>query len=650
MMTNVATNAGRKVNEQIARYLENPVGSSQRAAAVREVIKPMAKAKRKRSAAQIAATKRMLAAAAAKRAGHEELEENPKMATKKAGKKTGKKKAAKKKAAKKKAASKKPAKRAAAKKTGKSSKQKRKRKAKAGGVATGWGAAYAAGAAAARAAKPAKKRGKKKAAAKKGKSRKAKTQRSQGKAHIVKLKGAPKVQYVEIVEKKKAKKRKGGSKKKLMENPFALAPVASVGTFGGLFENPIGPLSKDSLVGFGWAAAGTAIGLTGARLTDRFVATMAPGKSKSGVEGKHAWYGRDAAAMINRRPGALRYGVQAGGALAGMVAAYATRNVRVLPWLFGGLALGYGSNLLLMALEWAILPKILKGDTTKPETMTSGLGGLGNRLLPMEQDYVQDALDKQLEDWSTIADLAASQANEKPVAPSPLATPQSAYTLGEGSGGPTGPLSQAVSGLIPTGRVGECASCRGNGGCYSNCPEIQSCGPCANGGGGQDDGGNQCEYTVQPDDDLQTLLDATGVTVSEIEALNGGRPAQQVWQAGNTVVLPYAACVEVVRRLPPPVRQRIPVQPERPYEPPPVVNREPVREPVQPTIPAEPLRPVDRSPSLVRANMPLIPVPSLTDVPVMTAVRSTPTIAGVPTSDAEKERRLRGIGRDDRDD
>lgn len=640
MMTGNATNTGRKVNERIARYLENPVGTSQRAMAVREVI--MAKAKRKRSAAQIAATQRMLAAAAAKRAGREELEEleeleeNPKMAKragKKAAKKTARKSARKsaRKPARKSARRKAAAKRSAPKKP---SKRKHKKSAVAAVAATP--------------KKPSRRKRKKSmpaasAAAPKKHKRRSRTKRTQGKAHIVRLKGAPKVQHVEIVEKKRPKRRK--RKAQLMENPMALAPVGGMGTFGGLFENPIGPLSKDSLVGFGWAAAGTAIGLAGARLTDRYVATMAPGKSKSGVEGKHPWYGRDAAAMINRRPGALRYGVQAGGALAGMIAAYAARNVRVLPWLFGGLALGYGSNLILLALEWAILPKILKGDPNKPETMTSGLGGIGNRLLPVEQEYVQDALDKQLEDWSSILDLAASQANEKPVAPSPLATPQSAYTLGESRGGPPGPLPQAVGGLIPTGRVGSCASCGGNGGCYQSCPEIQNCGPCANGGGGGErDSADRCEYTVQPGDDLQTLLDASGVTVSEIEALNGGRPIEQVWQEGAAVVLPYAACVEVVRRLPPPVRTRIPERepqeppPPPPPPPPPTPEREPTPTPSRPT-PTFTLVP--------EAVKPSRPVPTFTLAPSAVKPYVPPTVAGAPWTDAEKERKLRGAGRND---
>lgn len=636
MMTNTETKAGRRVNEQIARYLDNPIGSPKRAAAVREVNEPMAK--KARSAAQKAATKRMLAAAAARRAGKdEELEENPKMAKKKP-----KKSKAKKSKAKSKKAGKKATKRAAVKKgSKKKSKAKSKRKKKA---APRVAIPVVAGPAAPKKRRKKAKKAKAKAKAKRAKTRKAskprkksraKTTRTQGKAHIIKLKGAPKVQYVEVVEKKQTKKRK----KKMQENPAALVAAApsSVGVFGGLFENPTGPLSKDSVVSFVWAASGTALGLTIARLTDRAVATRKPGKSKNGTEGKHPWLGRDAAAMINRRPDAIRLGVQGVGALAAMVGAYTARNVRVLPWALGGIALGFGSNLLVMVMEWLILPKILKVDPKDPKTATEGLGGLGNRLLPMEQDYVQDDLDKQLEDWALIANLAAAQAGEKPTAASPLALPSNVYTLGEGQGGPQNPLPQAVGGLIPTGRVGECVSCGGQGGCYSGCPEIPNCGPCSEGGSGSDDGGRTCAYIVQEGDDLLTLLDATGATYDEIIALNNGLSIDEIWRPGREVVLPYKACVEIVRRLPPPVRQHIPDIPERePWEPPPpVVTREPTPNiPVRVPTDTTPLRQPDRPVQLVRANLPSTYVP--------------PVVAGAPDNDdAERERRLRNVGRDE---
>ena len=664
MMANVTTNAGRKVNEQIARYLDNPIGSSRRVSAVREVDAPMAKAKKKaRSAAQKAATARMLAAAAQRRGEeNEELEENPKMAKKKAKKKTAKSRT-KKKTAK---ARKKTTKRAAAKKTGKSSRKKSKAKRKRK-PAVKWGMPAIAAAAAPKPKKRRKKKSKARAASKsksRSKPRKksrAKTKRTTGKSHTITLKGAPKVQYVEVVEKKRPKKRR---KKALLENPAAqlalLENSQSVGVFGGLFENPAGPFTKDSLMSFGWAAAGTALGFTVARLTDRGVATRKPGKSKDGTEGKHAWFGRDAAAMINRRPDAMRLGVQGVGALGAMVAAYAARNVRVLPWALGGVALGFGSNLLVLVLEWMVLPKIFKVDPKDPKTATEGLGGWGNRYLPMEQDYVQDDIDKQLEDWAALANLKAAQTGEKPSAASPLALPANMYTLGESPGGTPGPLSEAVGGLIPTGRVGDCTSCGGSGGCHSGCPEIQNCGPCSEGASGRDDGGRNCEYTVQEGDDLIALLDATGISANDISSLNDGREAQEIWQAGNTVVLPYAACVEVVRRLPPPLRERIPEisrkpdqpdqpeRPEQPYEPPPpppppppVLTREP--RPDRPVVTREPQP--DR-PVFTRANVPLPKNPVFTRANLPSSSMST-VVAGPPDNDAERERRLRGIGRDD---
>ena len=644
MMTNTETEAGRRVNEQIARYLDNPIKNPRRAAAVREVNEPMAK--KARSAAQKAATARMLAAAAAKRG--EELEENPMAAKKKKKSKKSKSKT------KRKAKTKKATKRAAAK-TRKSPKRKRKAKAKASGIP------FIAGPTA---AKPKKRRAKKKAKAKAKRKKttrraapkrsKAKTTRTQGKAHIIKLKGAPKVQYVEVVEKKRPKKRR---KKKLMENPasLALAAPSAVGSFGGLFENPMGALSKDSLVSFAWAASGTAIGLAVARITDRLVATRKPGKSKNGVEGKHAWLGRDAAAMINRRPDAMRLGAQGVGALAAMIGAYTARNVRVLPWALGGIALGFGSNLLLLVLEWMVLPKILKVDPKDPKTSTEGLGGFGNRVLPMEQDYVQDELDKQLEDWAALTNLAAAQAGEKPTAASPLALPSNVYTLGEGPGGTPRPLSQAVGGLIPTGRVGECVSCGGQGGCYSGCPEVQNCGPCSEGASElpDDGGGRKCTYIVQVGDHLPTLLSASGTLLKDIMSLNNGDSPEQFWRPGHEVTLPYTACVEVVRRLPPPLRQQIPDIPVREPTPDiPNIPNIPVREPT-PSIPVREPSP-DRPVQLVRANLPSIPS---SDRPVQLTRANLPSsyvpkvVAGVPdddnNGDAERERRLRNIGRDE---
>jgi hypothetical protein len=161
--------------------------------------------------------------------------------------------------------------------------------------------------------------------------------------------------------------------------------------YSGLFENP-SPYSMDSLKAFGIASAGVGLGLLVARGIDRFVATMKPATSKNGTTSNLAWYGKNAVAAINRRPGLVRLGVQAGGAVVAIGGAYALRNKPVAPWLLGGIALGFGSNLLLQAFEWYAIPYLLK--IKKPDEKT-----IQNRLYVLEQTDTQDSVDAICEDW-----------------------------------------------------------------------------------------------------------------------------------------------------------------------------------------------------------------------------------------------------------
>lgn len=315
------------------------------------------------------------------------------------------------------------------------------------------------------------------------------------------------------------------SRQGLLDNP----------SYSGLFENPMGAYSKDSLMAFGVAAAGVGLGLLIARATDRFIATMKPADSKSGNKANHPWYGKNAVMAINRRPGAMRLGVQAGGAVLAIGGAYALRNKAVAPWLLGGLALGFGSNLLLQFAEWYAIPWLLKIKDANEQTIQ-------NRLYVLEQVDTQDKVDAIMEDWQTKPALAANQDQNAPVIMGPLndASSPDVATLGRGAAGsrPSRPaMVGAARRFVPDGRVGNCDECGGSGGHYSGCGQCATC-----------NGGEQkCAYTVMPGDDLAPVLEETGMDINVIAGLNGGGSPESWWLAGNRVILPEAVCHAVTR-------------------------------------------------------------------------------------------------------
>ncbi|GMV18010.1 MAG: hypothetical protein AMXMBFR56_62340 [Polyangiaceae bacterium] len=327
-------------------------------------------------------------------------------------------------------------------------------------------------------------------------------------------------------------------------------------SYSGLFENPMGAFSSDSLKAFGVASAGLALGLLVARGVDRFVATMKPAKSKSGTEAQRAWYGKNAVAAVYRRPNALRLGVQAGGAVAAIGGAYMLRNKSVAPWLLGGIALGFGSNLLLQLAEWYIIPRIFKIEKDNDQT-------LANRLYVLEQIDTQDKVDEIMEDWSKKPALMANQeqADTAVIIQGPLndASSPDIATLGRGAAGsrPSGAtLSGQARRFVADGRVGNCGECGGQGGHYSGCAQCQVC----NGGGG----GRRCAYTVQAGADIYAIASAAGVDIADIAAMNGGGSPESWWIVGQRVTLPEAACNVVIN-------QGVPVPQEPPVaeEPPP---------------------------------------------------------------------------------
>lgn len=653
------TKVGLRIKRRIARLLANPIEGARQAPAVRNEEKStLAKSKRKkaRSPAQIAAFKKMRAALKAKhgttdiskirgrkrskkRSTRREEEEEMLLENaakkKKRGKKRGKKRS--KKAAtprKRKTTKRKPAK-------AKAPKRRKARKPR-------------------KAAAPKRKRKKSRR-----KAKTAKTARTTvaGKIHVVKLPGRTIVKEIRVeAAKKRTKKRKkkghGGARPSheelmLLENPMS----EGLGGYEALFENPMGPYSTSSLKGFGWAAGGVGLGLVVAELVDRYIATRTPADSKSGgpdAKGNNPWFGRDAAAAMQRRPDALRLGVQAVGALAGIGGAYALRGRSIAPWLIGGTAVGFGANLFKQLIMWWVAPRILKAKENEAV--------LGNRLLPLEQVELQDKIDAIWEDWQKVASLMDNQkVAGTPVVVSPLsASPsQNVLTLGGATG--NGPLPGAVGFVSQPGRVGACMSCGGMQGCWSNCPALncpddrdcKDCSPHDGDGGGQR--GRLCEYVVQRGDDLTALVTASGVPANDIAALNGGGDPSTWWRAGATVVLPEQACYVVWRhqnggngdgngggdRQPPPsgepLIQERPNGGDTPFIPRP---EEPVRSipPARPTPGAGPFyRAIPTAPPAGGAG------PFLRAIP-QAAV--TPTVKGVGEVSDEMQRQiaLRSIG------
>lgn len=522
------TKTGLRVQKRIQQFLNNPIeGSLQVNAARGEQMKKKRKATPKQMAAlkkaraalkrkygtsdisKIAGrrgrggSRRRKAAAATTAAAEEEnemaaLEENPR-------KKASKKRRTKKRATKKRATKKRTTKKRTTKKRSRKAAPKRK------------------------------------ATAKKTTRRRTRTQHhTAGKVHIVRLPRAPQVKVIRIEEKKKRRRRRKSttaSRRRmeelaLLENPnMGLGGASSgLGGFGALFENPMGPYSAASLKAYGWAAGGVAFGLTLARAVDRYVATRAPADSGS-MTGNNPWYGRDAAAAYNRRPDAMRMGAQAAGALAAIGGAYVTRHRDLAPWALGGLALGFGSNLLLQVAEWFIMPRIFKVESPTEATFA-------NRMYPLEQVEVQDTIDSMFETWSGVPSLAEGQQNP-PVIQGPLSDGGSTYTLGAAHESESAsPLPGAVGGLIPTGRVGECSSCGGRGGCHRGCPSLD----CKDCGGGQN---RRCAYVVQAGDDLMAMAAAAGVSTTTVDMLNGGS-APTYWVIGNEVILPYEMCMQLI--------------------------------------------------------------------------------------------------------
>lgn len=277
---------------------------------------------------------------------------------------------------------------------------------------------------------------------------------------------------------------------------------------GGLMKNQF---SRGRLAEYGVGVLGLGIGVTIADLVDRYVATMPP----SG--GQNPYFGRNAAAAQQRRPDVMRLGAQGLGALIAMVLTYVTRNVKGAPWLFGGLAGGFGVNLVQMGTRWFVMPMLLKSDNPNDPV-------LANRLYPLEQKVVQDPVTQFFENWTATPTLAASQAGG-PVSASPLAGGAAVYMLGKNG-------QNGQRRLIPTGKLGACASCGGNGGCYEDCPDY-NCEGCGHG---------DARYQMEHGDDMGTMTAEAGVDAGVVYGMNldqHGRPRTS-FTSGEFVRVPHA--------------------------------------------------------------------------------------------------------------
>jgi len=342
------------------------------------------------------------------------------------------------------------------------------------------------------------------------------------KTHVVTL---PRSQ-VSVQERKRPRRRKKTARKgrkkgrrkakrMLMENPGLFSGPGPVS----LYENEGSPFTMASIRAYGIAAVGVGIGLIVADVTDRLIATRTP------KDGRNPWYGKDAAGAIRMRPDAWRLGGQAGGAVAGMALAWWTRGRGIIPWLVGGVAVGFGANLVQQLWTWYIAPAVLKveaADANKPS--------LGNRAYSLEQNYIQDSVAKYFEARPFSPTLAPGQ-QEPPVIVSPMTAGGGGgiYTLAGNNG--VGRPGQTPRSVVRTGRVGTCAECGCSDGCFSNCPTL--CPECP-----EFNQNTMCRHQVQPGDDIAAFASAGGVSVAQIEALNP--PGS--WSPGNVVLLPYGVC------------------------------------------------------------------------------------------------------------
>jgi len=332
----------------------------------------------------------------------------------------------------------------------------------------------------------------------------------------------------------------------------------------------LGAFSRANLMAYGTAVLGVGLGFLTADVVDRIVATRRPADAESGAKANNPWYGRDAAAAQRMRPDAWRLAAQGIGAVVALGLAYWSRGRRVIPWLLGGTAVGFGTNLFKMLADWWIMPLVLKSEPTE--------ASWGNRLYPLEQTPIQDQVATIFARWDQTDSLNEGQ-QATPNVRSPLAdsTAADVYTLGRQQPQRNLPGRHFMN----TGRLGNCSGCGGHNGCWNDCPT--QCPDCPG-----YNPNKRCMYVVQAGDDIVAIASQGGVSINDVAAMNGGRTSFAV---GESVVLPYGACLVVNNRMPiQPVAPPgyLPVQPIVPT----TTTSVPGFVPVQPIVPGAYVPPV----------------------------------------------------------
>lgn len=299
------------------------------------------------------------------------------------------------------------------------------------------------------------------------------------------------------------------------------------------------------------ATVGVGLGLWGAKLLDRWVATMKP---KDGV--RH-YFGRDAATLINSRPGGIRLATTAVATGSLMWGSYFFGKTRpTVGYFLGGLAVGTGSFLFANVLDWYLIPMVGKVTDASEDTFF-------NRFFALEQKTTQDAVATAyasggsrftetqkadappsypaLDAASTTPASGPGQVSRGPASlpkggNSQVAYEQPTHFWGRSNNNIGAPNAQLVA--RKSGRVGTCPGCGGYNSCWNWCSDAcTDCG-CA-------DGGAACVYTIQPGDDvtkLQALASAAGVPWATVLGVNGGKVDTSI---GAEVRFPYAMCVKV---------------------------------------------------------------------------------------------------------
>jgi hypothetical protein len=237
------------------------------------------------------------------------------------------------------------------------------------------------------------------------------------------------------------------------------------------------------------------------------------------------------------RPDAWRLGAQAAGAVVGLALAFWTRNVKFVPWILGGVALGFASNLIMKVTTWWLMPAMFK--VAKDDEQT-----LANRTYVLEQSATQDKVQAMFEKWADNPSLANQQLPEgSQIILGPLASsgPGGVYGLGKGQANGSaapGAVGANAARFVNTGRLGLCPHCKQMNGCLSNCPTL--CQKCP-----EYRPFVKAKYPVKAGDNLTQLAALGGVSVSDVNALNGGGSPESYWQVGKTVLVPYGMAMAI---------------------------------------------------------------------------------------------------------